>query len=74
MVSRSRNLRQLGEVNYVSKGYQMLPHSLTKKTFIFTYSSPDCVHVVVFRYVGVSPSVWRLNLSSVKIQKKCNGS
>ena len=31
MVSRSRNLRQLGEVNYVSKGYQMLPHSLTKK-------------------------------------------
>ena len=35
MVSRSRNLRQLGEVNYVSKGYQMLPHSLTKKNVHF---------------------------------------
>ena len=32
LASRSRNLRQLGEVDYVSKGYQMLPHSLTEKT------------------------------------------
>ena len=31
LASRSRNLRQLGEVDYVSKGYQILPHSPTKK-------------------------------------------
>ena len=46
------------------------PRQKKQKPFMFTYPSPDCVHVVVFRYVGVSPSVWRLNLSSVKIQKK----
>ena len=36
MVGRSRNLRQLGEANCVSKGYQMLPHSLTKKKHSFS--------------------------------------
>ena len=61
LASRSRNLRQLGEVDYVS-----ILRQKKQKPFIFTYPSPDCVHVVVFRYVGISPSVWRLNLLSVK--------
>ena len=53
LASRSRNLGQLGEVNYVSKGYQMLPHSDQKKR-----SFSPTLHQIVFMWLfsGMSAS------------------
>ena len=62
-------LGSLGKSIMFRRGIKCCPILWQKKQkpFIFTYPSPDCVHVVVFRYVGIAPSVWRLNLLSVKI-------
>ena len=58
MVSRSRNLRQLGEVNYVSKGYQMLPHSLTKKKRSFSPTLHQIVFMWLFSGMSASPHLY----------------